>query len=633
MNFKLTAALLGLVIFAIVGLMLLNREEGKGPKDKVSPNALIKLKPEDVQTLALERDGAKVLELKRNGADWQMIFPVTANVTSWQIDGIARDLGELVYKDSFTPKESGPRSLAEMGLKSPLAVVRIGDNTGAQHQLNIGKRSALGNRFATLDGKTDLAYEIDPSVFERLDKDPGDLRSKDLSSAQPTDIVELDIQKADVNMSFRKDASGWKLTAPVAARANDALISGIVSDMLTGQVVNFSSLAKNHPAVGLANPAVTLIARKAGAATKTTTVPAAPVEVAKLQLGNYSDLPHKYVYATGSANSDVVTINGDLLKKLDVPMSDFRATQVLAKDISNATGIEIARGADKLVLAKTGEDWKFTAPYTYGADTFAVGDFTTAAKNLRVNKYVDGVGDLKAMGLDPALSKISFTLPGETQQEVLLIGQPQKEELVTPVMRQGEATVYLVLSADLVRLRPTGHDLRQHQTDKIPAKAISAITLQQTAEKQTIKLKRDGTAWQVVTGSKSAPADEAKMTTLLARLDPFPITRWISTPVDAKAKPAYIVELAVDTSITQPAPATALAVQTAGPVAAKIETWKLAVYTQQGDFKDQAWGVLTRGEQTEWTFQITGDLYDALRVPSYAAPTTQPATQSATAPN
>ena len=71
---------------------------------------------------------------------------------------------------------------------------------------------------------------------------------------------------------------------------------------------------------------------------------------------------------------------------------------------------------------------------------------------------------------------ISIAVPGQSQREVILIGKPETAEPLTPVMREGETTVYMVQTplGELDRPGPEHPDLpRQNDRPSRPAPPLS----------------------------------------------------------------------------------------------------------------------------------------------------------------
>src|SRR5207253_34810 len=76
--------------------------------------------------------------------------------------------------------------------------------------------------------------------------------------------------------------------------------------------------------------------------------------------------------------------------------------------------------------------------------------------------------------------KIDLTLPGQSQHEVLLVGNPETAEgaeKVTPIMRQGEPTVYLLPTAEAEKLKTSAINFRNRDVENVITDRIRTIAI------------------------------------------------------------------------------------------------------------------------------------------------------------
>ena len=195
-----------------------------------------------------------------------------------------------------------------------------------------------------------------------------------------------------------------------------------------------------------------------------------------LDKGVYTDITHKdYVYAGGWRGSDqVFTLRTDAFNHLNRDLKDLRDPNVTPAPVAQATDLTITtNGKVTVAVTKKDDKWLLTSAGPPGsslpADTFALGDLLTKISHLVAIKYVDNAGDLKSIGLDPPQMKMELVIPGQSQHEVILIGKPETADKVTPVMRQGEPTVYLVQTPDADALAASNLTLRDKTVDQLVA--------------------------------------------------------------------------------------------------------------------------------------------------------------------
>src|SRR6202012_5196503 len=131
----------------------------------------------------------------------------------------------------------------------------------------------------------------------------------------------------------------------------------------------------------------------------------------------------------------------------------------------------------------------------------------------------------------PPAEKIDITVPGRSQHEVILVGQPEKADNVTPVMRQGEATVYLVQTPEAAKVTPAIVDIRDKTVERLSGDAVRKFTITgPAAGGGGVTLAREGSAWKQTPekNPKSAGvADDSAITSLLADFTPLTAQKYL----------------------------------------------------------------------------------------------------------
>ncbi len=609
MNFKLTAILAALLIL-IAGVMFYLSGRPAKVADAEPATAVFKPKPGSIRDIKLVRDGQTVVAFSRASGKWLLTEPVSAPAEAWQLESIADGLTALTYKEKFTPDAARP--LDKIGLAPAKTVLSFTDAAGKSVTLDIGKRTPAKTIYAKLSGDN-TAYELDEEFFEKIDKDPSEFRSRDLVDITPADVQHMIVKHQDQTVELGKTDGKWVITKPITTRANQSVVESLISEVRNARVQNFSEIKKSSLATGLSAPQVAITLTVADAATPATqpagSQPATrPTHDVTMQFGNFTDLTHKLMYVSLASANEAYILNGEIFGKVNKQLFDLRDPAVTPAAVNDATTIN----SGEVMLKKENNQWQMTigksAPVP--ADSAAIENVLTAIKNLRANQYLDGAGDLKSLGLEPATQKITLTLPGQTQEEVLLIGEPQKEQSLTPIKRQGEPTVYLVQSADVAKMAIDPLSLRDKSVAKIPADTIRSITISGGARLAPLTLTKDGAKWIVQEENRKAAADEAKISALLADLDPISAEKFIGTHASAIDKAMIVTILHDDTA----APTT----QIAGPMPTKTITTVLSL-----THKKDGWQANVNGQ---WVFTPAAGLVEKLTKETFVAPATQPAT-------
>jgi len=641
MNFRLTLAMV-FILLLISTLFFWNRtrELNVKPGDEATKNAVFTPQPKDISSITYTEDGDKQLAFTKSGTAWTMTYPTTGAANAWSVDPIADGLKTLSYKEKFDPEASGVHSAASTGTDSPHHVITFTDDAGKEHTLDLGKAS-IGGIYATIDGGKSI-YLLQSNPLDGLQQDPTSFRDRNIKQSPAEKITGLTIKHADQSVSLTKSGDKWLIDAPISTRANHSTVDEIINEMKDIRAFGFSDLAKTMPATGLNPPVVSVTALVEDqtpplAASAPASQPAVTKTPVTLELGYYTDLTNKNaVYASLAGTTNVFTVSAETFTKLNRQLKDLRDPAVTPAPVANATAIDISsnNGASGTVMLKKDNNaWQITnLPHPLAADTSEISSLLTNIANLRAINFVDNAGDLKSIGLDPPQAAITLTIPGQSQRETILVGKPEAADNVTPMMRQGEPTVFLVQAAEAGKITPPLISLRDKTVDKLPADSIRHISISgPAAPSGGLTLDRNGSIWSVLQNGKTEKADDIKITSLLGDFTPLNAAKYLA----GDAKDEWHLPATPDLTVTittlenTPAPTTfaatlpsSLTTKTAGPNLARNVTHTLQLYKD----KTNGWkAVWEGGGEPQWLFAPTSDLIAHVTNTAYAVPATQPA--------
>lgn len=648
MNFRLTLAL---VTFLLVIACLFAFLKNRGPVSKADgpANAVLTPAPKDVTTITLTEEDAPRLAFAKTGEKWALTQPLKASVNSWEVDSIAGTLKGLTYKEKYQPEATGRRSLEETGLAKPRYAISFADSSAKQYKLLFGKRTASGAIMARLDGDTkNTIYVLSDNPLDKLDKDVNEFRAKELFEITTDQATELTIKSHNQKVLLAKSSTTpgkWLVQQPINSRANATAVEELLREFKGLKAESFTIIGRNEPATGLAAPVLTLslgipeTSGNEGAKPAATTPAAAKLIISTVQFGNYTDLSKKNMYAAvgnGGSGDDVVLISAETFDKLNKQLKDLRDPVIIPTPVADATAVEFGGSSDNsggIHLAKQAGEWQMTSASLKSplpGEAAEVTKILEAMRDLRANKFMDAAGDLKTIGIDPPMKTIRLTIPGQSEQETLLLGKPQTAEPVTPVMRQGEPTVYLVQTPDLAKLAATLLDLRRRAVANFKPSDMLSISIQGPDAKAPVILVKEanakgGNQWKYSTGGKSWDVEEEKISKLRGDLDPLTAQKWLrDTSRELNKEAPGNITLTLEITGTTP---TGTQPVVAGPsppqkvliVFHKLPDGSYQAYTDAGAAAPQ------------WVFQPTAELVEHLTKVDYRpAAATQPATAPAT---
>lgn len=206
----------------------------------------------------------------------------------------------------------------------------------------------------------------------------------------PSAIASLE---ADVpgrmSIAATKETDKWRLTSPINAPGNGAVLESIASQVRDmSYVASFKPGAADRPSdelTGLSKP----IRLKLTATDGKSFV---------VKLGN-SVPAARQTYVQRDGDDTIYIASGDLRPTFDRPFNDFRNSRIVDFPIDEAKSIEVY-GEESYKLARSGDAWTIEAPVRGRADKTAVESLLRAFAGLFVSNFVeDDPKNLAAYGL------------------------------------------------------------------------------------------------------------------------------------------------------------------------------------------------------------------------------------------
>ena len=396
---------------------------------------------------------------------WRMAMPLAGPVAQSAIDKLLNDAANL-KAESFKDDVTDP---AMYGLDKPMAelmfrMAGLGPRggTGKVVSLLIGAKSPSGEMtfvqsagLGPRDGATAVAVVRTSDLTALLAEPATYWDTTILKLPAGARAASLDIRRPDDSYSLIHDANGaWRLTAPLAAPANEEQVNKILDsleDLQAERIVYLGnrvpeSYAKGkdimqviltttaepatQPATapaatapapaGLATtqlatqpatapatqPAATAPAPAGLATTRPATQPAPPrgprpaepvvqthkITVAKLGL-------HCYVWVEGGK---LVTIGQFPLSLYNELSGELRGRRIWSIDPASIRQVRVVSGADGVDLKRDGEGWTCISDPYVKIDTEKVAAFLKDAGEIQADRYAQNSApqDLNAFGLD-----------------------------------------------------------------------------------------------------------------------------------------------------------------------------------------------------------------------------------------
>jgi hypothetical protein len=173
----------------------------------------------DRRALTLEADQLRKIEVDSKGKKytleknpegiWDLVLPPPVRADRFAVDGLLSQLRGLTMQ-SIAAEEK--KDQAAYGLGAPELRLRLTAPSGAQ-TLVLGKKDKEGDRHFAVNSALLPVFTLNSTFLTEFQKDPADLRSKDLFSYSNYDVkrIEIDSPKGHSAFELGKD-NQWKQT-------------------------------------------------------------------------------------------------------------------------------------------------------------------------------------------------------------------------------------------------------------------------------------------------------------------------------------------------------------------------------------------------------------------------------------
>ena len=381
-----------------------------------------------------------------------------------------------------------PAAEQDYGFDNPADSLVIGTSGRQEWRLKIGRLTAPGNQVYVRVVGVEGAFVTDAGWLKLLPKQANDWRDTALvNSGGVYDWIVL--TNGPKVIELRLDATNhlWRMTRPLAARADSDRITLALQQLRSGRVQNFVTDDTNADwsAYGLLPASLDLWLGHAGNLTD------------GLHLGETPTNNPALIYARREGWSGVVTTLKAPLAAWHGTVNDFRDPH-LVELTSPVNEIEVRLGdnARRFTLERTASNVWHAAGETFPVDAELVQNFIQLLAGLKVADYAQDVvtaPDLQNYGLaKPAIEITLRPTAGDTNRSLvqLCLSAPQTNGVFA--RRADEDFIYRLDPA--YRLDPTylfqspeaDWEYRERRIWKFSEQAVTQITLHQSGKTRRI---------------------------------------------------------------------------------------------------------------------------------------------------
>ena len=192
----------------------------------------------DRRALTLEADQLRKMEVVSKGKKWtleknpegvwDLVLPPPVRADRFTVDGLISQLRGLTMQSMATEEK---KNEAAYGLTSPELRLQLTAPNGTQ-TIVLGKKDKEGDRYFAVNSSLQPVFTLSSTFLTDFQKDPADLRSKDLFSFSSFDAkrLEIDSPKGHSAFELQKD-NQWKQIEGGAKTVPSAKMDTLLSNL------------------------------------------------------------------------------------------------------------------------------------------------------------------------------------------------------------------------------------------------------------------------------------------------------------------------------------------------------------------------------------------------------------------
>ncbi len=214
----------------------------------------VSLDADQIQRIEVQSKGKRWNLAKKPEGIWDLVLPPPVRADRFSVEGLVNQLRNLsmlsvVAEDK---KKSG-----RYGFESPTLTVRLSSPGGSQ-SLVLGEKGKKkhSDRYYAMNLALEPVFTLNSSFLTEFQKNPADLRDKDLFSFSTFEAKHLEVQTPKGRRVFEQQKDKWKQTSPAVKDEATDKVEALLNDLRNLRADLFpKDHAENLSAFGLTKPA------------------------------------------------------------------------------------------------------------------------------------------------------------------------------------------------------------------------------------------------------------------------------------------------------------------------------------------------------------------------------------------
>lgn len=440
--------------------------------------------------------GQLEIRAERTNRIWQLVKPITFPAQAASIDALVTALQQIAPAQTIAGAElrQRPNADEEFGFnnRSTLTLVSGAD----RRQLYLGGRTAPGDGVYVQIVGVEGVFVVDSQLLQLLPAKSDDWRDTALVDLRGQVLDHITVSNANNLIQLQQATTNelWRLTAPMAARADNLRLLDAMQKLHTTRVVQFVTDAPNADldAFGLHTPELVL------------TLARGTNILSGLVFGKSPTNDSTLIYARRAGSPSVLTVEREPLRPWLAPLNEFRDPHLVTL-VRPVLEVQVT-GSEGFTLHRTATNTWRLADSELPVDAGFVGEFLLPLVTAPIQQFKDSItaADLPQYGLTEPVRRITL-LGGATDAATnsvlaeVAFGTPTNG--LVYVRRADENPVYAIKIEDYARVAVADWQLRDRQVWRFAPTNAVRIVLQRGS--RTSELRRAGAAsWMFAGGSQ-----------------------------------------------------------------------------------------------------------------------------------
>ncbi|HEX7796207.1 MAG TPA: DUF4340 domain-containing protein [Vicinamibacterales bacterium] len=350
------------------------------------------LESSKIDDITVKSESGDVTSLKKDGGAWKIVSPIQVTAADQDATSLANALGDV---EIVRVVEDNPTDLKPYGLDQPQIDVQYKSSQAkADGHLLVGAKAAAGGNLYAKRADQKQVVLIAQYHESALNKSTFDLRDKTIMKVDHDKVDGIDVNTGGKTFELAKAGTDWKMTKPVAARADFSAADGLVTRVQSAQmkkVVTTSPSPADLKTYGFDKPQA-VVNLHLGSARAT------------FEVGGKADDTTTYVRDT--SKPDIYTIENSSADDFKKPADDYRKKELFDFRAFDATRVELTKNGQTVIFERVkAKDDK--SPDTWHRVSPNPGD----PDRSKVESLLAGLADIRATSFVDATAKTGFQMP------------------------------------------------------------------------------------------------------------------------------------------------------------------------------------------------------------------------------